>query len=167
MAAFVPLVWALSVVGALLAFLAARAGRRKTAINLGIVALVPAVLLVPWTWDLFTHPSLFLLEAGVQRQGLANPRLPASSLLLLSPGGPGLPPVWVTAGFGMAGLAAVLLNRRRVLVAVGWGAALIGLLAAIAVSRITAARACRAARQCLAGRASPSPSPRRACCSRP
>jgi GT2 family glycosyltransferase len=139
MAAFVPLVWALSAVGAALAFVAAGKSRRKVAVNLGIVAGVPVVLLVPWTFDLIKHPALFLLEAGVQRQGLANPRLPASSLLLLSPGGPGLPPVWVTAGLGIAGLTAALLNRRRVLVAVGWAAAVIGLLTAIAVSRVTAA----------------------------
>ncbi len=139
MAAFVPLVWALSVIGAVLACLAFGRGRPQTVINFAIAALVPAVLLVPWTLDLFMHPSLFLLEAGVQRQGLASPGLPASSLLLLSPGGPGLPPAWVTAGFGLAGLVALLLNRRRALVAAGWGVALMGLLAAITVSRITAA----------------------------
>ena len=52
-----------------------------------------------------------LIEAGltsrsaavcVARDGLASARLHAQSLLLLSPGGPGLPPVWVTAGLGLA-----------------------------------------------------------------
>jgi len=135
-AAFVPLVWALSVIVAVLAVLAFGRGRRQTVINFGIVALVPAVLLAPWTLDLFLHPSLFLLEAGLHRPGLASPSLSASSLLLLSPGGPGLPPVWVTGGFGLAGLAALLYSRRRVLVAAGWGVALSGLLIAITVSRI-------------------------------
>lgn len=135
-AAFVPLVWALTVVGAVLAFLAFGRGRQQTVINFGIVALVPALLLIPWTFDLFVHPSLFLLEAGASPSGLAGPALPASSLLLLHPGGPGLPPVWVTAGFGLAALSALLLRRRRVLVAAGWGVALFGLLIAIAMSRI-------------------------------
>ncbi len=139
MTAFVPLVWALSTAGAALAFAVAGTSRRKIAVNLGIVAVVPAVLLVPWTFDLIRHPALFLLEAGAASPGLANPRLPAGSLLLLSPGGPGLPPVWVTAGFGVAGLAAALLSRRRGLVAVGWAVAVIGLLTATAVSRLTAA----------------------------
>jgi len=137
MAAFVPLVWALSVIVAVLAFVAFGRGRRQAVINFGIVALVPAVLLAPWTLDLFFHPSLFLLEAGLQRPGLASPSLPASSLLLLSPGGPGVPPVWVTGGFGLAGFAALLFSRRRVLLAAGWGVALSGLLIAITVSRIT------------------------------
>ena len=138
-AAFVPLVWALSVAAAVLAFLAFGRGRRQTVINFGIVALVPAVLLAPWTVDLFVHPSLFLFEAGLQRPGLANPALPASSFLLLSPGGPGVPPVWVTVGFGLAGLAALLPRRRRILVATGWGIALSGLLIAITVSRFKTA----------------------------
>ncbi len=138
-AAFVPLVWAVSLVGAVAAVAAFGRGRRRVAIHCGIVALVPAVLLAPWTFDLFMHPSLFLLEAGAAGGGLADPRLPAPSLFLLSPGGPGLPPVWVTAGLALAGLLAVLLNRRHVLVAAGWAIALAGLLTAIAVSRIKVA----------------------------
>lgn len=138
-AAFVPLVWALSVIVAVLAFVAFGRGRRQTVVNFGIVAIVPGVLLAPWTVDLFLHPPLFLLEAGLQRPGLANPALPVSSLLLLSPGGPGLPPAWVTGGFGLAGLAALLLRRGRVLAAAGWGVALSGLLIAITVSRIKVA----------------------------
>lgn len=138
-AAFVPLVWALSVIVAVLALLAFGGGRRQTVVNFGIVALVPGVLLAPWTVDLFLHPSLFLLEAGLQRPDLANPALPVSSLLLLSPGGPGVPPVWVTAGLGLAGLAALLLRHGRIQVAAGWGVALSGLLIAITVSRIMVA----------------------------
>ncbi len=138
-AAFVPLVWAVSLVGAVLAFVAFGRGRRELVINFGLVALVPAVLLAPWTLDLLTHPSLFLLEAGVQRQGMASPRLSASALFLLSPGGPGLPPVWVTAGLVLAGLVALLANRRHLLVAAGSGVALLGLLTAITLSRIKVA----------------------------
>jgi len=139
-AAFVPLVWAVSLVGAAAALMTfGRGGSRRVAIHFGIVALVPAVLLAPWTLDLFMRPSLFLLEAGATGKGLTNPRLPASSLFLLSPGGPGLPPVWVTGGLALAGLVAVFLSRRHVLVAVGWAIALVGLLTAIAVSRVKVA----------------------------
>ncbi len=106
-------------------------------LNLAIAAGVTPVLLVPWTVQVATHPSLLLLEAGVQAPGLARPDLPARSLLLLSPGGPGMPPLWVTAGLAVAALAALLLTRRRVLVLAGWGVALSGLLIAIAVSRVT------------------------------
>ncbi|MGE5288036.1 MAG: glycosyltransferase, partial [Micromonosporaceae bacterium] len=135
-AAFVPVVWALAVVAAIVAVAASGRARRQMAANVAIVAFVPAVLLVPWTLDLVTHPSLLVFEAGLHPRGLAGAALQPSSLFLLSPGGPGLPPVWVTAGLGFAGLAALLLNRRRQVVAAGWGVALFGLLAAIAMTRV-------------------------------
>jgi hypothetical protein len=97
---------------------------------------VPPVLLLPWTVQAATNPSGLLLEAGLQQPGLATRDLPARSLLLLSPGGPGLPPVWVTAGIAVAAVAALLLARRRALMLAGWGIALSGLLVAVAVSRV-------------------------------
>ncbi|HLQ56908.1 MAG TPA: glycosyltransferase [Streptosporangiaceae bacterium] len=133
--AFVPLVWLIAVIAACVAALAFSAARRGMALNLAIAVLVPPLLLVPWTIQVATHPSLLLLEAGVQAPGLASPDLPARSLMLLSPGGPGMPPYWVTAGLAVAALAALLLGKRRVLVTAGWGVALFGLLIAIAVSR--------------------------------
>ena len=83
------------------------------------------------------HPAgpLFL-EAGNKVPGLATAGLPARSLLLLSPGGPGLPPFWVTGGIALAALAALLLTARRSLVLAGWSVALLGLLISVAVSRI-------------------------------
>jgi GT2 family glycosyltransferase len=134
-AAFVPLVWALSVVTAVAAATVART-RRRTAIDFAIVALVPAVVLIPWTIDLVTHPAMFLYEAGLPPRGTGAVLAP-SSLFLLSPGGQGLPPVWVTAGFGFAAFVALLLNRRRAVVAAGWGIAFSGLLVAIVMSRVT------------------------------
>jgi GT2 family glycosyltransferase len=134
-AAFVPLVWVIAVVVAAFAVLAFARTRRATAINLAIVALVPPVLLAPWTLDAAGHPAVLLLEAGLQRPGLASRNLPASSLLLLNPGGPGTPPVWVGGGLVLAALAALLMRRRGFDVAAAWGMALSGLLTAIAVSR--------------------------------
>jgi GT2 family glycosyltransferase len=133
-AAFVPLVWGMALIGAAVAALAFGKVRPRTMGNLGIVVLVPPVLLMPWTLQVAAHPSSFLLEAGLQPPGLASAHLPARSLLLLSPGGPGLPPFWVTAGLALAALAALLASRQRVLVMAGWGVAVLGLLAAIAIS---------------------------------
>ena len=130
-AAFVPLVW----VVALLAAVALAVARPALLRNLAIATAVPLVLLLPWTIQIVTNPSELLLEAGLQQPGLAERGLAAKSLLLLSPGGPGLPPVWVTAGIMLAALAALLLSKRRGLVIVGWGVALSGLLVAVAVSR--------------------------------
>jgi len=109
--------------------------RRGMAGNLAIAAGVPPVVLMPWTFQVATHPALLLLQAGVQAPGLASPDLAARSLMLLSPGGPGMPPFWATGGIVVAALAALLLSKRRSLVAAGWGVALFGLLIAIVVSR--------------------------------
>ena len=99
--------------------------------------MVPGVLLIPWTFHLVTSPSAFFAEAGLVRPGLAAAALRPGSLLLLSPGGPGLPPLWVTAGLVLPAFAALLARRRTALVYAGWGVALGGLVLALVVSRAT------------------------------
>jgi GT2 family glycosyltransferase len=137
-AAFVPLIWVIAVAAAVVA--AVTIGRnRHSLINLGITAVVPPVLLFPWTIRVVTQPALLLLEAGIQAPGLAAPGLPARSLVLLSPGGPGVPAYWVTGGILIAALAALLAGRSRRVILAGWGAALVGLAAAVAVSRAVVA----------------------------
>jgi GT2 family glycosyltransferase len=131
-AAFVPLVWIVALAGAL-ALLAVRPALWR---NLAIVAVVPPVLLLPWTIQAASDPSGLLLEAGLQQPGLAVHDLPARSVMLLSPGGPGIPAVWVTAGLVAVALAALLLSRRRAVMLAGWGVALSALLIAVAVSRV-------------------------------
>ena len=135
-AAFVPLIWVVTVLAALLAAVVFHRSGRGMLLNLGITAVVPPVLLLPWTLDVATRPSLLFLEAGDKVPGLATAALPARSLLLLSPGGPGLPPFWVTGGLALAALGALLLTARRSLVMAGWSVALLGLLVSIAVSRM-------------------------------
>ena len=134
--AFVPLVWLLCLVtGVLVAVAFGHLGRRvyvSVAIGLG----VPLVLLMPWTLELLLHPGLWLLEAGLHRPELSNPGATPVELLMLSPGGPGTPPYWVTAGFIAAALCSLLLLRNRMIVAAGWTLALFGLLVAILTSRI-------------------------------
>ncbi len=88
MAAFVPLFWLITAV--VMAVGGARARRRRNrALNAGIVAVVPLVLLLPWSLDIAGHPARIFLEAGLARPGLASPGLAARSLLLLSPAGLG------------------------------------------------------------------------------
>jgi GT2 family glycosyltransferase len=135
-AAFVPLIWAVAVLAALVAAVAFRQSGRGMLVNLGITVVVPPILLLPWTLQVATQPSLLFLEAGNKVPGLATAALPARSLLLLSPGGPGLPPFWVTGGLALAALAALLLTARRFLVMAGWSVALLGLLVSVAVSRM-------------------------------
>jgi GT2 family glycosyltransferase len=136
-AAFVPLAWPVVVIAAVAATAAWSWLGARTVLNAWIVAVVPGVLLIPWTFHLVTSPSTFFAEAGLVRPGLAAAALRPGSLLLLSPGGPGLPPAWVTAGLVLPAFAALLVRRRIVLVYAGWGIALGGLILALLVSRAT------------------------------
>ena len=135
-AAFVPLAWPIAVVGALGLVAAWPWLGRATAVNAAIAAVVPAAVLVPWTFHLLTSRSAFFLEAGIQRPGLAAAGLRPESVLLLSPGGPGLPPAWVTVGLVLPAFGALLASRRLTLVCTGWAIALGGLVAALVVSRV-------------------------------
>jgi hypothetical protein len=128
--AFAPLTWLLAVLVGVPARYAlgghrAYAGRRA-AIALG----VPPLLLLPWTLHLLAHPSGFLREAGLPA-ALARPA--PQALIMLSPGGTGVPAFWVTAGLAATGLLALLLPRGRTTVLTGWLLALTGLLVAILV----------------------------------
>ena len=142
-AAFVPLFWLITVVAMAVGVLALGRRRPGTALNAGIVAAVPLVLLLPWTLDLATDPARIFLEAGVVRSGLATPGLAARSLLLLSPGGPGLPPFWVTVGLAAAAAAALVLASRRqaALVLAGWIVGVTGLIFAALVSHVSVTQA--------------------------
>ena len=136
-AAFAPLAWVLAVVFAVGALAARRWLLAADPVNAAIVAVVPFFMLFPWSLHLLTDPSAFITEAGVQTPGLTTAGLGPSALLALSPGGPGVPPVWVTVGFGLALLAAVLPLRRAGVAIAGWCVAIAGLLAAVVVSRIS------------------------------
>ena len=131
-----PLIWPIAVVAAVGLFAASPWVGRATAVNAAIAAVVPAVVLIPWTFHLFTSASAFFLEAGVQRPGLASAGLRPESVLLLSPGGPGLPPAWVTAGLVLPAFCALLARKRMPVVYAGWVIALGGLVVALVVSRV-------------------------------
>ncbi|WP_051064626.1 glycosyltransferase family 2 protein [Nocardiopsis halotolerans] len=134
--AFVPMVWLLSLVTGLLVAVSFGHLGRRIYVSVTLSLAVPVVLLMPWTLELLLHPSLWLLEAGLHRPELSEPGATARELLLLSPGGPGTPPFWVTAGFAAAALCSLLLLRNRMLAAAGWSLALFGVLVAILTSRV-------------------------------
>ena len=135
--AFVPLLWPLTVAGALIALALRWRACRSLLTDVAIAVLTPPVLLLPWLLQLLKHPAQLLLEAGLPQPGLTAARLPARSLLLLSPGGPGLPPYWVSAALLLAGLVALIASRRRALVTAGWIVALLGFAAAVLATRTT------------------------------
>ncbi|MEU6738984.1 glycosyltransferase family 2 protein [Streptosporangium sandarakinum] len=135
--AFAPLLYPLALVLGALAALAFP--RRGVAASVAIVSGVPVALLLPWLAGIAANPGRLLLEAGLHRPGLADPALPAGTLLALGPGGPGVPPVWVTCGLVAACVAVTAMRRDRPVAAIGWGVALFGLLVAILVSRTAVA----------------------------
>jgi GT2 family glycosyltransferase len=141
--AFVPLFWLITAV--VVAVGLALRYRRSRALDSLIVLAVPLLVLLPWSFDILTHPGRLFLEAGLARPGLAAVGLPPRSLLLLSPGGPGLPPFWVTAGLVLAATVAVVVSGRRGLVLAGWAVGVIGLVVAAAVSRVAVTGADQAA----------------------
>lgn len=110
--------------------------RNGALLRLGIIAVVPPVLLMPWLPAVIGDPALLLLEAGFPGPGLTDPHLPPAALFLLQPGGPGMYPMLVTLGLLLGGLAGLLRGDRRRLVLAGWCAALIGLAGALVQSRI-------------------------------
>ncbi len=135
-AAFVPLLWPIAVLAAIGAAVAWPWLGPRTVVNALIAAAVPTAILGPWAFHLVMSPSGFFSEAGLSRPGLAVAGLRPGSLLLLSPGGPGLPPVWVTAGLVLPAFGALLARRRMALVYAGWSVALAGLVLALVVSRV-------------------------------
>ena len=102
---------------------------------LGSVAMlvVPLALLLPWSLRLVTQPALLLTDLGVYA---GAPSVPAPSLLLVDPGGPGTPPPWVMAGLLIAALLALLRPGTRRATLTAWGVALVVLALALIASRL-------------------------------
>ncbi|GII53298.1 hypothetical protein Pth03_16870 [Planotetraspora thailandica] len=135
--AFVPLLYVLVAVLGGLAAVSFAGVRRGVGVALAIGLGTPVLLLFPWLAQLVTDPGRILLESGLHDVALSDPRLGAESILLLSPGGPGMPPVWVTGGLIAVALTALLLRRHQMVVAIGWGVMVFGVLVAIVVGRVT------------------------------
>jgi GT2 family glycosyltransferase len=135
-AAFVPVAWVLALAVGVLA--AALLGGRSVRpwLRLAVLLAVPLVLLLPWTLRLLDDPSLVLLEAGAADAALADAALPAWWVAAANPGGPGVPPAWVTLGLLVAALAGLLRRDHRLVVAGAWVAALVGLAGGLALSLV-------------------------------
>ena len=124
--AFVPVVWIAALAAVIAAGVLTRPGRGWW-LRVGAVVVVALAVLLPWSFSLLAHPATFLLEAGAVGPGLSDPELPSWAVALASPGGPGVPDLWVTVGLALAGLVALVVGRRRRVVALAWLGALMGL----------------------------------------
>ncbi|HEX7106180.1 MAG TPA: glycosyltransferase, partial [Acidothermaceae bacterium] len=121
---FIALVWAL----ARRAFL--RAGRAL------VLLAAPPVLLLPWTARLVDHPALVVAGVGQVSPGLQSPDLAPINVLLMHPGGPGMPPVWLEAVVVLAGLAGLLQLTRPGPARLGWLLAVVGVVGGLIVTHL-------------------------------
>ena len=136
-----PAVWAVGLIVAVAGSIAAI--RRLGSDAWGIIArfaiaiLLPLLVLMPWTAHLMTNPVLFFLEPGLNVPGIVDPNLRALDVLLLHPGGPGMNPLWVTAGLLFAAFLALF--RRDTLAHVGawWVLGLLALAVGVLQASIT------------------------------
>lgn len=139
--ALAPLLWPLAVVllggGALLRVAASspasRPAANRRALSCAVALATPVALLMPWTTGLLDPHG-----PGLVVPSLTDPALNAWYLLLLAPGGPGTPPVWLTVPLLLAAPGGLLRRRRAPVAAAGWAVALLGLAAATALARTTA-----------------------------
>jgi GT2 family glycosyltransferase len=135
-----PAMWLVGVVVAIGASVLAwrRLGSQAWGIVLrfAIAMLVPLLTLMPWTLHLIAHPSLFLLEPGLDIPAIVDPNLRPLDVLLLHPGGPGMNPLWVTGPLVFASLLALL--RRDTLPIVGswWVLGLLALVVGVGQSLV-------------------------------
>jgi hypothetical protein len=93
--------------------------------------------LMPWTLHLVTNPVLFFVEPGLNIPGIVDPNLRPVDILLVHPGGPGMNPLWVTAGLLFASLLALF--RRDTIANVGawWVLGLLALAVGVVQASVT------------------------------
>jgi GT2 family glycosyltransferase len=136
-----PAVWVVSVVIGVSASIVAWRRLRSQAwgiiVRFLIALLVPLVVLMPWTLHLVTNPVLFFVEPGLNIPGIVDPDLRPVDILLVHPGGPGMNPLWVTAGLLFASLLALF--RRDTIANVGawWILGLLALAVGVVQASIT------------------------------
>jgi len=129
-----PVVWLVAAVAIAVALATLSRDRRSLLAAVATLAVAPVVLL-PWTWHVVTSPALLLGGSGLPDTVASRHGLPVSDLLLLRPGGPAQPPVWVWAPIVAMAVVGQLSARRAAragLVLFGVGAA-----AALLISRLT------------------------------
>jgi GT2 family glycosyltransferase len=132
-AAFAPTLWPLAavvLVGGAVAAVLTGSPRRAAAVL--VAAVVPGLVLLPWSWQALTRPDAFVQGPG---RLFAVDAAPAWHLPLLQPGGPATPAVWVTVGLLLAALGGLLRRSRQPIALAAWGVVFTGLIGAVVLGR--------------------------------
>jgi GT2 family glycosyltransferase len=136
-AAFDPIVFVLLGPLMLVALIVGIGRRSWLAVRRAVVILVvPPALLLPWTIRVWHHPALIVTGIGRSATDLAAPRLSSLDILLLHPGGPGTPPLWLYVVVVLAGLAGLLQLTRPRPAQLGWLVATAGLIGGLVISQL-------------------------------
>lgn len=129
LACAVPFFWLIAVIFAIafgiLSWRQDRVAAKPLVQRLAIAVLAPVVLLAPWSLQWFVQPVRFLTNPG--EDNLSDQGLSPWSVLLIHPGGPGMTPMWITAGLVVAGLLALLRRDRLLPIVMAIGLGLVGL----------------------------------------
>jgi len=135
--AFVPTVWLLAAVAGSVG-VGVFIGRSPAAwLRLAAVLAVPPLLLAPWTIRVLKDPATALLEAGAPSAALASSPLPAWHVAVANPGGPGVPPAWMSVALLVVAVVALLRADRLRLVVAAWVVVLCGLVMGLVLSAQT------------------------------
>lgn len=100
----------------------------RTAQKIAIALGGAFALLLPWSFHVLTNPALIVLQVGAQSPRLNDPGLSPIDVLLLHPGGPGMTPIWASAGLLVAALLAFLRRDRLQSVLLVWSVGALALI---------------------------------------
>ncbi|UYM07879.1 glycosyltransferase family 2 protein [Solicola gregarius] len=127
--AFVPIAYALTIGGLVIAV--GLRGRGREWLSLGLAAVVPFGVLGPWMWERALDPGLWWWEAGLADGGFGSLEPTVLDIALGQAGGPYAAPALFGVGLLAVGLAALIPARRRQAVLWAWLVALICLAFAV------------------------------------
>jgi GT2 family glycosyltransferase len=138
MTSFAPVGWPLAAIAGLgmVGYLLAH-GRPRAAVQVIVTVALPALTLLPWSWNLLAHPHAFVAEAGAFDVGQQLSSPPGWHWLLGRVDAPGNAPLWIGIGTVLAALAALLRSDRRGPVLACWATVAGGLIAVLLLAQIT------------------------------
>ena len=133
--AFSPVLWPATLivaVGAVVLLSGPRLSRLRSA---AVLLLTAAAALVPWTFSVVEHPQLMLRGLGLPEPLVATRPLPTADLVLMHPGGPAMPPVWVLAPLVVAAVVGLGRSAHRVAARGGFAVFVLATAGSVVISR--------------------------------